>query len=933
MKPCLRLALAVLIVALACRVQSASAQVATGVIEGAVVDTGGGLMPGVTVTLSGERLIGGDRPIITDAVGAYRFDRLLPGTYMLKFELQGFKTVERQDIVVSASFTATVNVKLEVGNLQETITVSGASPTVDVKSNLQQTVMSQEILEGVPTGRDPWSLAKIIPGVQVATYDVGGNQAMQQSSLRVHGARDDDKNFAIDGTTVNWPGGGGGSTMLYYDQGMFDEVNYQTSAIPAEVMTGGIYLNMVTKSGSNRWRGDVKYFFADKDWQSVNDTEVKKLGLAGGIPVTKLYDFNVAGGGALIRDRLWVNGAYRNWRTDKLTLILNPDRTRAIDDNLIWNGSGKALWQMMRDQKLSFSYNYNWKERFHRRDTPPDFAEDRASLWQTNPAFSTQVKYSLIKNRIVYESTFGIMDGVTNYYYQPGVGPDDIRLVDNATSTASVAAQRHEEAPNYRSQFDNVFSYTARAWGGDHLLKVGSQFAQMGMTQQYWVNGDIYYEFENDRATQVRLFNTPTAHISRIRTLGLFVQDAWTYKQLTLNLGFRFDHSNGWMPEQSKPGGTYSTARELAKTDVFSASRGVWRTGLVYDLFGNGRTALKASASRYAAQIGMNMVQRVHPLQFTNGTRSWDDRNGDRIPQENELGTFSGFPGLTSRYADENGPDWPYSDEFTVGAEHQLMHDFRAGVMYYHRTNRKVIGQSNAKVPTSAYTEHSIAVPSAPTGPGGTITFYNLNSAFQGQAFQDNVYDNQDLLDTTYDGVEITASKRMSNRWQLLAGLTLGKNYGGIVASTSDLNDPNFALNFPEGIEGDDSRHAFRLSGSYVAPYEINLSGSFILNDGYPYQSTYNVTRTLFPTLTRSSQTVRLTERGDERLPDVAMVDFRVSRTFRFGDRRITPMIELFNLGNADTITGYNVAVGTAYLRPTGILSPRILRFGLTMDF
>ena len=146
--------------------------------------------------------------------------------------------------------------------MQETITVAGESPTVDVKSNLQQTVMNQAILEGVPTGRDPWSLAKIIPGVQVNTYDVGGTQAMQQSTLRVHGSRDDDKNFAIDGTTVNWPGGGGGATMLYYDQGMFEEINYQTSAIPAEVMTGGIYLNMVTKSGSNRWRGDMKTFYA-----------------------------------------------------------------------------------------------------------------------------------------------------------------------------------------------------------------------------------------------------------------------------------------------------------------------------------------------------------------------------------------------------------------------------------------------------------------------------------------------------------------------------------------------------------------------------------------------------------------------------------------------------------------------------------------------
>jgi hypothetical protein len=391
----------------------------------------------------------------------------------------------------------------------------------------------------------------------------------------------------------------------------------------------------------------------------------------------------------------------------------------------------------------------------------------------------------------------------------------------------------------------------------------------------------------------------------------------------------RIDQGRGWMPEQSKVAGTFSQARDLQETDVFNAWRVAWRTGLVYDLRGNGQTALKASVSRYAAQMGLNMVQRVHPFQFTSGTRPWTDSNADRIPQESELGAFTGFPGQTSRYADDNGPDWPYSDEFTAGVEHQLARDIRVGVMYYHRTNRGQIGQRNVLVPRTAYTEQSIAVPAAPTGPGGTITFYNLIPAFNG--LQDNVFNNEDVLDTDFNGVEFTATKRMRDRWQLLAGLTLGKNHGGVL--TNDLNDPNNELNFPIGIEGTDSKYAFRLSGTYLAPYEINISGSFILNDGYPYQSTYGITRTAFPTLTRSTQNVRLTERGDERLPDVAMIDLRFSRTFRFGDRRITPLMEFFNLTNADSVVGYNVNVGSSYLRPTEILAPRLLRLGVTIDF
>ncbi len=212
----------------------------TGSITGLVTDASGAVLPGVTITLSGERLIGGPQTQVSDTSGTYRFDRLVPGAYHVKFELQGFRTVERPDVRISAAFVATINGKMEVGSLSETITVTGESPTVDVRSNVQQTVMNQEILEGIPTGRDPWSLAKLIPGVQVATYDVGGTQSMQQSSMSAHGSSTNDVSYNIDGATVNWPGGGGGATMMYYDQGMFEEVNYMTSAIPAEMLAGGV---------------------------------------------------------------------------------------------------------------------------------------------------------------------------------------------------------------------------------------------------------------------------------------------------------------------------------------------------------------------------------------------------------------------------------------------------------------------------------------------------------------------------------------------------------------------------------------------------------------------------------------------------------------------------------------------------------------------
>jgi hypothetical protein len=913
------------------------AQVATGTIRGSVKDTSGAALPGVTVLLSGDRLIGGVHSRTTDDRGSYLFDRLEPGGYDLKFELAGFKVVERRGIRVSAAFTATVDAQLELGRLEETLTVSGESPTVDTHSNLQQTVMGQEILEGVPTGRDPWSVAKLIPGVLISTYDVGGTQGMQQSAMSAHGSLDADKTFAIDGLAVNWPGGNGGATMLYYDQGMFEEVNYQTAAIPAEVPAGGIYINMVTKAGGNRWRGDLKLFYANQDTQSDNSQteELRRLGFTGGNPIDRVYDVNLSGGGALVRDRLWFSGAVRDWSVNRLTLgARNPDGSPALDDNRITNGSGRLLWQASSGQRLAASFNYDYKVRYHRRDPPPAFVEDRASLYQANPAQSAQVKYTAIQSQLVFDSALGAMWGVTDYRYQAGTQPTDLRIEDPVRNTASVAAPRKERLPNYRVQFDNSVSYRVGGRGGDHLLKAGVQIAQIRMLDEFQVNGDMHIIFNDGVPNSVRIWNTPTSHLSLERMIGLFAQDSWSLSSgLTLNLGVRYDMNKGWIPAQSNPAGTFVGARSIERRDVLDQKRPAWRAGAVYDVGRKGRTALKASYSRYAQQVGLDRVQRVHPFAFTSATRAWTDANGDRVPQANELGPSSGFAGQSNRYADADGPDWPYSDEITAGVEHQLTNDVRVGLMYYHRTNRKLTGFRNAAVPPTAYTAQTVSVPAAPAGPGGTVTFYNLNPAFFGARFLDNVYQAEDVLDTDYDGVELTVAKRFSGRWQMLAGLTIGRNQGG--ALTGDLNDPNNSQNFPEGIVGDDAKYILRLSGSYLLPGDVTLAGSLISNGGYAYQSTYTVTRGVFPGLTRASQVVRLSRRGDERLPSVTMIDLRLSRPFRLPGGRVTirPQVDVFNLTNASTMVRITPAVGSRYLVPTEILAPRILRLGVSMDF
>jgi hypothetical protein len=915
----------------------------TGSITGVVTDASGAVLPGATITLSGERLIGGPQTQVSDANGAYRFDRLVPGAYSVKFELQGFRTVDRPDVRISAAFVATINAKLEVGSVSETITVTGESPTVDVRSNVQQTVMNQEILEGIPTGRDPWSLAKLIPGVQVATYDVGGTQSMQQSSMSAHGSNTADVSYNIDGATVNWPGGGGGATMIYYDQGMFEEVNYMTSAIPAEMLAGGININMVTKDGGNQWKANVRYSFANDSLQSENFTETRRLvPTFRGNPTKKTYDFNLAGGGALVTNKLWFSGTVRKWVVDKYVNATNADGTQALDDNNLKNYSGKLVYQMSTNQKLMGSYFWNDKIRGHRRDSN-DIIPDIASVVQSNPVQTTQAKYTGIRGSLVYESSFSVMDGQTNYTYQPDTDRSLVRIIDTGTTEVFNASTREEHQPNSRHQFDNVFTFGKSGFGGEHLFKAGVQWARLFYGTDYSVLNDHWLVYNNRQPVSVRQFNSPAFSKNVAMVTGFFIQDSWSMNRLTLNIGGRYDKYVGTVPDQSAPGGRFSGPRSVSEFEAINQSIAVWRAGASYDLTGSGRTALKASVSRYGLQVGIDRVTNVNPLTVGSRDCPWSDLNNNRRFDEGEItGVCPAFSGGSVTGYAADGVDWPYSDEITAGVETQLPGAVRMGAMFYYRTNRKQIGQINTSQPSSAYTSHTITVPN---GPGGTVespkpttaTVFNISPA--ANPLSTVIRDNVDYLDTTYRGVEVTATKRFTQRWQMQMGFTLGKNEGGVTGATNDLNDPN-NTRFPKGIIGNDSEQAFRLSGSYMLPLDINVSGSMVANNGYPYVSTFNLTRAAAAaqgiTLTRASQTIQLSRRGDERYDNVVMFDMRLARTFRFGSRSFSPQVDFFNITNADTVVNKTTAVGPSYLRPAGgdpILSPRIIRVGFSLNF
>ena len=303
-------------------------------------------------------LIEGVRTAITDSAGQYRIVDLRPGVYTVTFTMTGFSVVTRTGIELVANFTAPINADMRVGGLEETITVSGASPVVDLQSSTQQQVMTQELLESVPTGRSIWAVGSTLNGVTLSAPDVGGTAGMQQTYMATHGSDRRDNAIQVDGMSVNGIEGDG-AIQNYFNQGMFEEMSYQTSALSAEVPSAGVRLNMIPKDGSNAFRGSLFYTQTPSSFQSNNFTpELAALGLKAPNRVEKIIDFNPALGGPVLKSKLWFFTSQRFWGVDQTVTdsfynadttqrTFQPDLSRpTVDDNLIKSGMLRLTYQM-----------------------------------------------------------------------------------------------------------------------------------------------------------------------------------------------------------------------------------------------------------------------------------------------------------------------------------------------------------------------------------------------------------------------------------------------------------------------------------------------------------------------------------------------------------------------------------------------------------
>src|SRR6266480_3338225 len=448
--------------------QRLTAQVSTtGKISGTVTDSSGGAVPTAAVSVKSTALLA-PRSTHTEADGSYLFDLLPPGTYELTVTAPGFSTQSQTGIVLTAGFTATVNSKLQVGEVTQVVKVEG-EPVIDLQNNQTSTTFDQNLLQEIPSGRDPWSTVAQMPGVTSSTFDVAGNNSYQQSAMQVHGSTQAEQIYSYNGLDLNWPGASGGYTQFYTNHDSFDEFQVVADNAPASVPIGGIYMNMVTKSGSNQLHGQAALYYLTAATQAgVKQPLFQGSPVSTGSPFNMTRDTSASLGGPIMRDRWWLFGSYRRYDLNQRILaVTNQAGVPVVDINHQTNTDLRSDWQINPKNKFSFIWLYNEQNRFFRRDTSYQFVTQDASWLQIEPAYILQGLWtSQITNNFLLDFRIGWNKIVFPLSYQHG--STGLNLQDIGTSTESGAAPYEFINPAWVLKWSASGSWYKANWAGAH---------------------------------------------------------------------------------------------------------------------------------------------------------------------------------------------------------------------------------------------------------------------------------------------------------------------------------------------------------------------------------------------------------------------------------------------------------------------------------
>jgi hypothetical protein len=944
-------------------------------ITGQVRDESGGVLPGVTVEAASPVLIEKAKTAYTDDQGRYTIVELRPGTYRVTFTLPGFSAVVRERIELPSNFTATINADLKVGTLEETITVSGATPLVDVQQAQRTQVLSRDVIDALPSTRNIMSIGQLVPGIR-GTQDVGGSQALSQVSPRVHGVNRQETVQMIDGMSIQ--------TMedcvcqVYQDEALAAEVTVTTSALPAEIAAGGMRINSIPKDGGNAISGAIFLGGTDGPWQSNNvDEYLQSRQIRQADRISKIQNFNASMGGPIVKDTLWYFIAGRHLAVDKFPAnvdteyIVAPDGEviRAVNDQHTRNASLRLTWQINEKMKFAPLVQRLWKQ----LGNSFVYGQDPRAGTQRDPRYANNffgtAKFTVTAtNKLLIEG--GYASTFQNMSAYPQIGTAASFIEDRSNPLFYTNVQKTDTALNINPECP--YSYGCTSWGssnagrtqaeakiwsasmayvtGSHNLKAGFQYVFGVDDVLNQRNGDLIAVYQNNRPSTVTVHNTPANQKASINMdLGIYVQDSWTVKRLTLNPGVRVQWFDASATEVSMPAGRFAPARWYAEQpDLPRFSNDVApRLSAAYDVFGDGRTAIKASASRsYQQHTGFWTKRYANSGQSTD-SRPWFDcalnaaatacsgavlsTNNDRIVQDHEIGPSSSSTfGLRSDRNPAPGIQRMNSWEYSVAVQHQIFSRTSVSLGWYRRSWLDLEVSDRTLITQSDYNAFTLPMPSFandPTlvgvlDPNEMLTIYNLKTAKR-SVYGSAIVDDNSTDKSVYNGFETSFNTRFTGGVMVFGGWTMDRNVARYCALDDNPNGASIADLYlgetvsaggrfcDQGAFGVPFKHELKLAGNVPLPYGFDFAAALQSYSGLDRTITWTPAASLFPGGRTNAETIVLTPKGAISYPRYNQLDVNFKKIFRSGQKTFTLQADVFNVMNSNTIMATNNAIGS----------------------